>query len=241
MQHVQKLRGWQFFQKIGDVLKLSAGVASARRPRAAGGLAQQARAFQRLHGHVGIIRADAHREGFLPPAEGVRPRLHGILPAANSVKVADALPAIVVHMAHRRLEPAARALEPPLELRAHHHMAVGENVAPHLQGFARDPLDGMTPAFQAGIKILDDDCGCVCGGHGSGNATLSLCRVARQVRKFDNLPQITRSFPPSTGICAPVTFANKGDAIAATMLPMSLERISTFMRFLVLYSSTVML
>ena len=30
MQHVQKLRGWQFFQKIGDVLKLSAGVASAR-------------------------------------------------------------------------------------------------------------------------------------------------------------------------------------------------------------------
>ena len=51
--------------------------------------------------------------------------------------------------------------------------------------------------------------------------------------------QITRSLPPSTGICAPVTFAKSGLAMAATMLPMSLLLISTFIRFFVLYSSTV--
>lgn len=51
--------------------------------------------------------------------------------------------------------------------------------------------------------------------------------------------QITRSLPPSTGICAPVVFENSGPVAAQASAATSAEVISTPNRLLALYSSTL--
>jgi len=44
-------------------------------------------------------------------------------------------------------------------------VAIFENVTPDIQRLVDDPLDGMTSAFQAGIKIFYDNGGGVGSGH----------------------------------------------------------------------------
>lgn len=58
-------------------------------------------------------------------------------------------------------------------------------------------------------------------------------------RVLDEATQIVRSFPPSTGIWAPVVLAKMLPAMAQTMRPMSTDLISVFIRLRVLSSSTV--
>jgi len=50
---------------------------------------------------------------------------------------------------------------------------------------------------------------------------------------------MTRSFPPSMGICAPVVAANAGPARVLISRAMSAERISRRSRFFFRYSGTV--
>ena len=75
-----------------------------------------------------------------------------------------------------------------------------------------------------------------------GMAAMDACAATLRgnLRPFRDAPQITRSFPPSTGTWAPVVFPKRGLAMAATMFPTSRDLISVLRRLRVLYSSIVM-
>jgi hypothetical protein len=63
-------------------------------------------------------------------------------------------------------------------------MTVGEQVAPDLQGLAHNAFDRVTPAFKAGVKVLNDDGGGVGGG---GHEELGLLQpIARETAAFSN-------------------------------------------------------
>lgn len=76
--------------------------------------------------------------------------------------------------------------------------------------------------------------------------SLSTCGMAepanpiRPAGETDRGTQMTRSLPPSTGICAPVVRPKAGLNTAQTPAATSSWEISAFIRFLVLYSWTVM-
>src|SRR5437763_6332480 len=92
----------------------------------------------------------------LPAAEGVGPRFDGVFVDRVFVESADAAPAIVIDMRHRRLMPVGFAKLPPFHRRGDDIVAVLENVRFHGEIVADDALDHVAPAVHERLQILDN-------------------------------------------------------------------------------------
>src|SRR5947209_900653 len=102
----------------------------------------------------------ARRQLFLdlvaPAFEMIGPGLDRVPPEADRIQPETTDPAIVVEKDEGRFAPRL-VLAPVLYDRAQLFVPVAEQVGPHLEQLADNPLDGIAPAVELGIHLLDLD------------------------------------------------------------------------------------
>src|SRR5262252_5146696 len=107
---------------------------------------------------VEFLPGFALEQEIAPPArEAVGPRFDGENVTARRVGDETPGPAIIVVKAHRRVMPDSLAFPPPDERGGDDLVAVPENVGPHVDRLALDPLYRKATMLDARVDVFDQE------------------------------------------------------------------------------------